>query len=62
MQQGTEFTMSSLQQVTELRSTQYFDNFIGQNIYVSLPENVEITSKVVPKVEATDVTLSAARM
>lgn len=55
-------TTSNVQQGTELRSTQYFDDFDCQNIYKSSPENVEITSNVVPKVEATDVTLSAPRM
>ena len=53
--------MSNLQQGTELRSTQYFDDFDRQNTCKSLPENVEITSNVVSKVEATDVTLSAAK-
>lgn len=56
------FTTSNVQQGTELRSTQYFDDFDCQNICKSSPENVEITSNVVPKVEATDVTLSAPRM
>lgn len=54
--------MSDVQQSTELNSAQYFDDCDGQNIYKFSPVNVEITSNDVFNVEATDVTLSAARM
>lgn len=54
--------MSNVQQSTELKSAQYFGDCGGQSIYKSSPENVTITSNAVFKVEATDVTLSAASM
>lgn len=54
--------MIRFQQSSKLKSNRYSDACDGQNSYTPLPENVEITSNVVSKAEATDVTLSAASM